>query len=186
MVGEKFESRTRIAVLKVAGGQMFRVLLLRHEPLGHIVHWLDGKSLLCPGFGCPACVSSLGARWVGTMPVRLLSPDGKNRTMLVEFSGDAWARTAGLLRLEGVAENVGYCCNLSRRQARSGLLCDPVVEFTQGKLAPMPDWMLLDALATLHGLPSCPQNNTLAQWEEDAFPVAMAKVKRAVVQDLGS
>ena len=103
MIGEKYDSRTRLAVLKVRAGQRFRVLLLREEPLGLIVHWLGTCSVLCPGVDCPACMASTGARWVGVLPCRLHGEDGSRRTVLVEFSGDSWARLGGLLRLEGWA-----------------------------------------------------------------------------------
>lgn len=180
MIGEKFEQRTRLGVLKVRAGQRFRVELLRHEALGHIVHWLGKCSVLCPGQECPACIAATGARWVGVMPCRLLGADGSKRVVLVEFSGDAWARLQGLLRMEGRESALGAVVTLTRASSRRGLVGDPVRTEEEGSTRAMPDSVLLDALATLYGLPRCLPDWDADRWTEHVRLHAVNRVKRAL------
>lgn len=180
MVGEKFEKRTRLGVLKVSAGQRFRVQFLRDEALGFIVHWLGSTSYLCCGEKCPACFASLGGRWVGAIPCRLLAAAGSCRTVLLEFSGDSWERVAGLCRLEQFLGLQHGMWEVSRARSRSGLICDPVLPFEVDTLRIMPDWMLLDAIATLYGLPRCVEGMSVDEWEALVKPHARAKLDRAV------
>jgi len=180
MIGERYEQRTRLAVLKVRVGTGFRVSLLRGEPLGHIVHWLGKGSFLCPGVRCPACLASTGARWVGLMPCRLHGADGSRRTVLVEFSGDAWARLAGLLRFEGVDCGVGVEVELSRKSMRGGLIAEGVLCGEAEKVRPLADWVLVDALATLYGLPRCLEGWGPEEWTERVREVVVGKLERAL------
>jgi hypothetical protein len=180
MIGERYEQRTRLAVLKVRVGQKFRVELLRHEALGHIVHWLGKCSVLCPGSDCPACLAATGARWVGVMPCRVLGYDGSKRVMLVEFSGDAWARLAGLLRAEGREDACGCVVELTRGRSRGGLVADPVEFGEEAVTKGMPDSVLLDALATLYGLPRCMPSWDGERWTEEVRGHAVARVVRAL------
>lgn len=180
MIGEKYECRTRLKVWKVRAGQRFRVQLMRDEPLGHIVHWLGKCSVLCPGERCPACMAGVGARWVGVMPCRLHGADGLVGTVLVEFSGDAWARTAGLLRAEGFMDNCGVVLELSRGRSRTGLVADPDCLPSEVVRVEMADWVLLDAIATLYGLPRCLEGWTSERWSEEVCEQAQGRVQRAL------
>jgi len=182
MLGEKYESRTRLKVWKVRAGQRFTVRLMRHEPLGHIVHWLGKCSVLCAGVECGACLAGVGARWVGTMPCRLLCSDGTGRTVLVEFSGDAWARTGGLLHAEGHTDNRGVIVELTRGRSRSGLVGDPCGEPGSESVVEMADWVLIDALATLYGLPRCLEGWTAERWTTEVREAVHGRVRRGLAE----
>lgn len=184
MVGEKFEKRTRLAVFKVGPGQRFRVEFLRLEALGFIVHWLGAASYLCCGEKCPACFASLGGRWVGVMPSRLLSASNSPRVGLLEFSGDSWARCTGIAGFEGMFGVRDCHWEISRERSRSGLVADPIEPREACKTRIMPDWMLLDSLATLYGLPRCVESMSVEDWEAMVKPHASAKLQRAVTANL--
>lgn len=180
MIGEKYEQRTRLGVLKVRSGEKYRVILLRDEALGHIVHWLGKCSVLCPGVGCPACLAAIGARWIGVMPCRLLGADGSRRPVLVEFSGESWAMLAGLLRMEGREAALGAVCVLTRRRSRGGLIATPVPEAEEESVRAVPDGVLLDAMATLYGLPRCMPEWDTQKWTDVVRMHAVARVKRVM------
>lgn len=180
MLGEKYVGRTRLSVLKVAAGQCFRLQLLRDEPLGYIVHWIGRAGYLCCGENCPACLAATGARWVGLMPCRLLGHDGSRRTVLLEFTGEAWARLDGLLRLEEPIERVGCVIEITRARARTGLVAVPVPEASVSRVPQLHDSILVDALATLFGLGRCLPTMNAEDWSLCVQESVQAKLQRAL------
>jgi len=189
MIGEQYEQKTRLAVLKVRPGERHRVVLLREEALGYIVHWIDkagskgrGVSLLCPGLDCPACMAGLGARWVGLMPCRLLGGSGSRRPVLVEFSGEAWAALKGLLAMEGLKQNTGSVVELTRGGSRRGLRAEPVAGEEEEATRAIPDHVLLDAMATLYGLSRCLEGWSVDEWTEKVRPLVLSRVRTALLQ----
>lgn len=182
MVGERYEKRTRIKVLKVRAGDVFEVVGRRSEPLGYVSHWLGRENYMCAGTGCPACRAALGGRWVGALPVALVHGAELRGPFLLELTGPAWARTDGLLRLEGVGGAVGVCFRVARRRARSGLLVDPFAEEVLAGVKSLADWVLLDALATLFHLPRCLEGESAKEWSERASLPARCRLEAAIAR----
>lgn len=180
MIGERYEDRTRLKVVKIKGGMTCEFVSRREEPLGFITHWVAGGNYMCPGEECPACKVALGGRWVGVLPIRVLQADTLRPTQLLEFTGSSWARLLGLARMDGGGSFVGRVCQASRRRDRSALLCEPAGESDYRKVTPLPEWVLLDAIATLYGLPRCLEDMTAESWTEAARSRAMQRLVTAV------
>jgi hypothetical protein len=182
MIGERYERRTRLRVLKVKGGMVLDLVARRSEPLGHITHWVGRANYMCPGEGCPACMAAIGGRWVGVLPVRVLCGEVLRPTQLLELTGSAWARLDGLLRMDGQRELIGTRLHVSRRRDRDAILLDPDVDGDRFNVKVFPDWALLDALATLYHLPRCLEGWDAATWSEAAKEKAFARLEVAVHQ----
>jgi len=182
MIGEKYVERTRIKVLKVRAGEVFEVVARRAEPLGYVSHWVGRENHMCVGEECPACMASLGARWVGVLPVSLQTGEDLRGPFLLELTGPSWARADGLLRLEGARSAVGIRFRVSRRRARSGLVVDPTSEDAVPRVKALEDWVVLDALATLFHLPRCLEGESAEAWTHKASWPARCRLEAAIAR----
>lgn len=180
MIGEQYERRTRLKVLKVRGGEVYEVAARRNEPLGFITHWVGRANYMCPGERCPACMDAIGARWVGMLPVVHLQGGTRAKTVLLELTGSAWTRLDGLLRMDGGTALIGVPLRVQRRKNREALILDPSLDVEREKIREFPDWALLDAIGTLYHLPRCLEDWDAATWTAAARDVACSKLQSAL------
>ncbi len=183
MIGEMPSSRTKITIVKVKGGMRVEVVCLAERPLGFFVHWLATRSFMCPGIDCPACFAAVGNRWVGMLPVRYSVPHSEDTHVgVLELTAGTMERLRGLCQMEGIDTLAGLSCVATRRADRSSLLLEPARDgLVSAELKKVfPEWLLLDAMATLYALPSCPKGMTRSEWEVTAIPKAKQLVRVAL------
>lgn len=183
MIGEQPSARTKITLVKIKGGMTCELVCLGEEPLGFRVHWLSTRSFMCPGVDCVACYAGLGSRWVGMMPVRWSSRQSEGvHVGILEGTASTFERSAGLLRMHGYDSHLGVRCIASRTRDRGCLRLEPFEPDEEGwrEVKEFPAWLLLDAMATLYGLPSCPEGLDRGDWECTAIPQAGRMIRCAV------
>lgn len=188
MIGEMPSKRTKMPLLKVRGGMQIEIVSLCREPLGFHSHWLGTRSYMCPGIDCPACFAAVGTRWVGFMPVSYkVGQEETARVGVLELTAGAYDAMAGLTRMLGLKNLFGVRFSASRRSKRASLRVEPLdsVDSVPIKVQEFPEHLLLDAMATLYGLPSCPDELDRASWEALAIPKATAMIRQALPRALG-
>lgn len=181
MIGEKPERRTKLAVLKVIGGRQTKVVVACDDVIGFSVHWLGGRSYMCAGDLCPACLADVGSRWNGCLVVRW-SQGAASRLMLLELSASAWDRFFGLVRMEGWSKLNGLAVSISRARAKSPLILDPIGFLDGPRPEPVVVWRMLDAVATLYGLPSAREGEGADDWSDRAAPAAARLLQLAIAR----
>lgn len=187
MIGEMPSTRSKLTILKVKGGMRVEVVLLSAEPLGFNVHWLGTRSYMCPGVDCPACFAAVGSRWAGMQPVRWFNEKHRDGYVgVLEFTGGTYERLAGLQKMLGLQTLLGVPCRVTRSRDRAVLRVEPTIEDQDGvrDVKAFPQWLLLDAMATLYGLPSCPDGLAKSEWETLAVPRAAQMIRVALPRAL--
>jgi len=187
MIGEMPSSRTKVQVLKVRGGSAMEVVPIVREPLGVHVHWLGVRSFMCPGRECPACFAAVGSRWAGFLPVRWkVQQSAAVHVGILELTGGTFERVQGLLRMVGLRDMLGVKTRASRGRDRGPLRLEPLIESVDDvdEVKEFPGWMLRDAIATLYGLPSCPEGLSGGDWEAIAIPHAVKLIRVALPRAL--
>lgn len=183
MIGELPGSRTKMHVLKVRGGEQMTVVGLAKEPLGFHTHWLGTRSFMCPGVDCVACLNCVGSRWVGWLPVRWLEKDAEiYHVSILELALGTYDRLNETLRSFSLSSVVGVPCRASRTRNRASLRLDPLISHSSElvEVDEFAEWLLLDVLSTLYGLPSCPEGLGKSSWEAVAIPRAATMVRIAM------
>ncbi len=181
MFTDQHVCRTKLPILKVQPNSTMEVVALRQRPLGLDTHWIGSRSFLCPERDCLACARGIGSRWVALLPVKVIS-NGRPAAVvcLLEFSTGSFDRLFGLMRMESCDSLCGYKLRLERRSKRSGLIAEPLFEADQIETPAFPDWLLVDAIATLYGLPSCIEGTSADDWSEHVNESAARLVRLAV------
>lgn len=165
MVGELPQTRTKVPILKIQGGQSSDVVIVSKGVFGFSVHWHQKRQYMCPGEDCALCNSQMPSRWNGFFVVRCQA--GKTKKLfLLEVSASAFDRFSGLARFNGWKEHFGLECSLRRQRAKSPLMIDPICYTDDAGLAPVSDARGWDAIATLYGLPSFAPEESVAEWEQ--------------------
>lgn len=182
MVGEsRGKSRVRLPLLKVASGGEVEALILSDAVASVRVHWIGRRSYLCPGGDCPCCLIA-ESRWVGFLLVRVCQRGG-DRVYLLEVTGSAYDRLVGLLKMEGVESIRGVQVSARRERAKAPLLLEPLGSFDLSKVAVVPVERVYDALATVYGMPSFMDEETVQQWEERASVAAGHAIRLAMERE---
>lgn len=153
------------------------------DVVGFSVHWLGNRSYMCPGVGCPACFSAVGARWLGILPIRWSVPQSDDvRYGFLELSSGTYERFDSLRRMLALKSFLGLPAVASRSRDRSSLRCEPGISDRSEliEVKAMPDWMARDAIATLYSLPSCHEEMSVQDWEAAAMPKAMQLIRVAL------
>lgn len=183
MLGENPVSRTKLPVLKVRGGSDAKVTIASGSVVGFCVHWLAHRSYMCGGEGCPACLADVGGRWNGVLVVRW-QRGAVRRLLLLEVSASTWERFFGLCRMEGWGSLVGLEVHCTRERPKSPLVLDPL-GFVEGeRAAGVASWRILDAVATLYGLPSAREGESAEDWQERAQPAAHRLIELALRREM--
>ena len=188
MIGERPSLRTKLPVVKVKPGGSLEVVIVSEEPMTFHAHWLGDRSYMCPGVDCPACFAGVGARWHGFVCVRWSLPHGSARPMgLLELTETAYNRLDGLRRMFDLGNLYGLGAVLERRTKKSPMRAEPLDDVKRavdgGK--PVPFWVLIDAVATLYGLPACPGGEFVDGWERAAVPRASQLIRSALPLAVG-
>jgi len=175
MIGEVPVKRVRLGVLKVRSGMAAEGVIVVRQVLGFNVHWLLNRSYMCPGEGCAACFAGVGARWNGFLVVRV-DLGNAQELRLLELSATGFERLAGLVRMEGWPDLAGVRFRAARSRAKGVLLVEPVArdESLAGKV--VSEIRAWEPVATLYGLPSPMEEESLALWEFRARGAAAALV----------
>lgn len=183
MIGEMPTSRTRLAVFKIRGKQSVCCTFRSAEVASFSLHWLGRRSFICPGLDCPADEQSVGSRWSAFAAADFSFGDPERREFgLLEFTESAYERLRFMRQAEQRPDFVGLRCVASRRRDKAPLRFDlpdegPSYVAATKSLAKM---VLIDAVATLYGLPVISPGEELASWEERAMPVARRLIGRAI------
>lgn len=188
MIGEMPRTRTKMPILKIKGGMSVKVLPLVKEPIGFHSHWLGTRSFMCPGVNCPACFAAVGTRWVGFLPVRWFNElGGDSHVSVLELTAGSYERLEGLRKMMGHGSLLSMLCDVSRARNRSVLVLEPMDADQECERAtkPFPEWLLLDAIATLYGLPACADGSSRSDWEKLAVPRAIQLIRVALPKALG-
>lgn len=183
MLGEKPSARTKMPLLKVCGGHEMEFVCVAREALGVHIHWLATRTFMCPGVDCAACFATIGTRWVGFLPVRWKAAHEKSlHTSVLELACGTHDRLEGLQRMLGLESLLGVRCCASRTRDRASLRVEPITENAADvvRVKEFPEWLLMDAMATLYNLPSCQEGFTRAKWEELAVPRAAQMIRTAL------
>lgn len=178
MIGEMPQTRVKLPVLKIKAGMRVDVVIASEQVLGFVVHWLGGRSYMCPGDECEACAQHLGGRWNGFFVVRVKLPEGR-RVALLEVSPGSFDRLAGLCRMEGRSTYAGMRCICSRSKARAPLVIDPVDVTGEEESPLVSSFRAWEAVSTLYQLPALAPGETLGAWEARAIPAARRLVELA-------
>lgn len=185
MLGEKPSTRTKLPVLKIRGGMSSELVSASPDVLSFHTHWLGTRSYMCPGVDCPACFAGVGAKWLGLLGVRVPVPHTVHWTVhVLELTSMAYQKLLGLSRMCDCESLLGFHFAASRRSKKSTLGFEPLEQtgLPGAAMRVLPAWALLDAAATLYGLPSAPQSLSREEWEASAVPRA-AQLLRAAIPD---
>jgi|DewCreStandDraft_4_1066084.scaffolds.fasta_scaffold24190_3 hypothetical protein len=177
--------RVLMKLLKVHPGVTLEVTFVSDELASLRLHWLLGRSYVCPSGDCPACFEC-GSRWTGFVPVMVSVPQGKGPGIcLLEVTESAWARFDGLCRLEGERQLFGLRAQVLRRRRKEPLVIDPVGRTEMCGREPVGPLTLYAALATLYGLPWPAEGETVADWADRVRPAAVRQVEMALARAVG-
>lgn len=183
MLGERPTSRTKLPVVKVRAGQTMACVIACDEVVCCQVHWLGTRSYMCPGVDCPACFAGVGAKFLGFVAIRFVCrPTGQLELGLLELTGPAYEKLDGLRMLEGASTLFQLPIEFARKSKRSSL---SVNLWDGGAVLPkviklVPEWYVLDGVATLFGLPMCRPDMTGADWSSAAVPRAAQLIRGAL------
>jgi len=167
MIGEVPVKRVRLGVLKVRSGMVAEGVIVVRQVLGFHVHWLLKRSYMCPGAQCAACFAGVGARWNGFVVVRA-DVGNAHELRLLELSATGFERLAGLVRMQGWPDLAGVRFRAARSRAKGVLMVEPVTrdDSLAGKV--VSEIRAWEAVATLYGLPTPVEGESLAFWESRA------------------
>lgn len=183
MIGEKPTYRTRLSVLKLRSNHVEVLRSLVPDVFSFHVHWLGGRSLMCPGDDCPACFQGVGAKWLGLLYCQRFDlQQRKLQYGLVEFTELAFNKLSSLRDACGREDLSGWVFTAHRKSRRSPLSfalpdCEEIVP---------PSWSafdetrVADGVATLYGLPSLAPGESLSEWEARARDAARAMLSRCL------
>lgn len=165
MIGEvPSRSRIRMRLLKVQPGSTVDCVIVGSELASLRLHWIGGRSYVCPGGDCPACLE-IASRWSGFLPVSVvMRPASPKGVYLLEVTEAAWARFDDLCRLAELRELFRLHVSVMRRRRKEPLLMEPLDHVVLGERNPVSVSMCYDALATLYCLPSFMEGETPADW----------------------
>lgn len=157
-----------LPLLRCGAGGTVKMVLMAPAPLSFGVHWVN-RSYVCVGDGCPLCEHQRPriANWILAKPM-IGSKFGL--LGLLEMSGVAWERLAGLLKMEGVQTPLGAYIEVSRKRANSPLICVPLCE-PSVNLVPLDQERTLDALVVLLKLPPREPQELIPAWAERTRPL---------------
>lgn len=183
MVGEKLtRSRMRMRLLKVQTGTAVECAVVGAELASLRLHWIGGRSYVCPGGDCPACME-VASRWAGFVPVLVsMGPGSPKGVLLLEVTESAWARFDGLCRLEQDRELFGMRIAVMRRRVKEPLCIDPLGRADLGERKPIALSTCYDALATLYGLTSVREGETVGEWSSRAESGARHALELAIAR----
>lgn len=174
-------------VVKVKGGSSLDCVLVRPAVFGFFVHWLGKRSFVCPGMDCAACFAGVGAKWSGVVPIRWEGrQDIPVYTGLLELSQIGFERLELVRRENDLETLLGMRCVFARAADRSPMrvsLADSGALKTTLK-AELPQWLVCDAVATLYGLPACPNDDAIALWESEVAVSAARLIRTALPEAL--
>lgn len=165
MIGEvPSRSRIRMRLLKVQSGSVVDCVILGSELASLRLHWVGGRSYVCPGGDCPACLV-IASRWSGFLPVSVaMGPGSPKGVCLLEVTEAAWSRFHNLCRLADLQELFGLHLSVMRRRRMEPLLLEPLDRASLGERKPVSVSTCYDALATLYCLPSFMEGETPVDW----------------------
>lgn len=157
-----------LPLLRCGAGGSVSIVLLAPTPLSFGVHWVD-RSYVCVGDGCALCEHQRPriANWILAKPM-IGSKFGL--LGLLEMSGVAWERLAGLLKMEGFQSPLGAFIEVTRKRANSPLVCVPL-DRDPVKVVALDQERTLDALVVLLKLPPRLPLETLLAWAERTRPL---------------
>jgi len=171
MIGEVPVKRVCLGVLKIKCGMTCEGFVALREVLGFNVHWLLGRSYMCPGEDCAACFAGVPSRWNGFLVVRARVGHATEMRLL-ELSSAAYERFAGLVRMEGWPDLAGVHFTAVRSRAKASLYVEPLdrdEDRAAKALSPLRCW---EAVACLYGLPVPRPDESLEEWEVRARSAA--------------
>jgi len=156
-------SSRSLPVARIRPGSEVDFQLVTPSPVWIDTHWLN-KQLLCPGDVCPVCGGG-GGRTHGFLVVSVRNPVPA-RLALLELSVASWHRFQSLSKMSDFALMTGTLFTGSRRRKNSPLVCEPTgfsktVDPADAELA-----RVLDAVATLFGLPVMKPKETALEWSD--------------------
>lgn len=185
MVGEMpTRSRMRMRLLKVQSGSAVECTIVGSELASLRLHWIGGRSYVCPSGDCPACVE-VASRWSGFCPVLVaMGPGSPKGVCLLEVTEAAWARFDGLCRMEQLRELFGLQVVVMRRRPKEPLCIDPLHRAELGERKPVSVSMCYDALATLYGLPAFREGEAVGDWSARAESAARHAMQLAMLREL--
>lgn len=167
MIGEVPVRRVKLPLLKVEAGSAVTVQSLSDRVFSLTVHWVDGRSYVCPGKGCCAC-PEWDARYVGFLYVRLLHGNQPSRRFLLEISATTYDRAYGLMRMDAASEWLGQVFDGLWAKKRGPLVLEPMGLPSGEELVAVDPMRVWDALATLYSLPCVADGEDEQQWADRA------------------
>lgn len=181
MIQDAPTKRPKLAVLKIRGGQAADLVICCRGALGLATHWVEGRSYVCSGVDCPACVQCWPSRWAGFLVGRLVGP--KTRApQLLELSSSSWDRFAALLVMEGYETVEALQVHLERRKQKSPLVIEPVGVNVDGAGRLIEDLAAWAAISVLYGLPQPSPGESVASWNSRCEPAASRLIDLAIVR----
>jgi len=181
MICEGPVKRAKLAVLKLRGGMAADVAICCRDVFGLSTHWIDGRSYVCPGEECPACVQCWPARFAGFLAVRVVGP-GSRSPYLLELSSSAFDRLVGLMKMEGYESFEGLQLHLSRMKAKSPLRAEPLGASADLAGRIIDDMAVWSAISVLYSLPYPAPGECVGDWESRSSSAARRLIELAMVR----
>lgn len=186
MIGEKPSKRVRFPVVKVRPGHGVLLRCVAEDVFSFHVHWLGARSVMCPGDDCGACLQGIGCKWLGLLMVESFDLDQHRRySGLLELTESAYGRLDDVRRCTGRENLLGFVFEASRRSKRSplGFVLSDEATSIPSAYSEVRAETIADAVATLYGLPSLIDGETVSAWshrvEESARRLVNGVVARS-------
>lgn len=181
MITEAPTKRPKLAVLKVRGGQAADLVISCDQVMGFQVHWCDGRSYVCPGEDCPACVQCWPQRWNGFLVARVIGPQTR-APVLLELSATSWDRLSGLMKLQGFETVERLIVSCQRRKPKSPLVVDPLGYSEETDCRIIKEDAAWSAISVLYQLPQPRPGESRSDWDDRASEAARRLIDLAMVR----